>query len=90
MPTPDRGRDQAGAEAPTTSCEESFAQRLAWIFTGVGSGWSSRYSATIKENRRAGRFKRRGPGAVRSEWRLLTATHNLLKLHRHQLGLQPS
>ena len=42
----------------------------------------------IKENRRAGRFKRRGLGAVRSEWRLLTATHNLLKLHRHQLGLQ--
>lgn len=39
----------------------------------------------IKENRRCGRFKRRGLGAVRSEWRLLTATHNLMKLHRHQL-----
>ncbi len=43
----------------------------------------------IKFNRRAGRFKRRGLGAVRSEWRLLTATHNLLKLHRHQLAAQP-
>jgi transposase len=43
--------------------------------------------ADIKSNRRAGRFKRRGLAAVRSEWRLLTATHNLLKLHRHQFAL---
>lgn len=43
----------------------------------------------IKFNRRAGRFKRRGLGAVRSEWRLLTTTNNLLKLHRHQLAAQP-
>jgi hypothetical protein len=25
----------------------------------------------------------RGRAAVRAEWRLITATHNLLKLHRH-------
>jgi len=31
------------------------------------------------------RFRRRGRAAVRSEWRLITATHNLLKLHRHAL-----
>ena len=43
--------------------------------------------ADIKQNRRAGRFKRRGRAAVRSEWRLITATHNLLKLHRHRLAL---
>jgi transposase len=41
--------------------------------------------ADIKQNRRAGRFKRRGRAAVRSEWRLIAATHNLLKLHRHSL-----
>jgi transposase len=41
--------------------------------------------AQIKSNRRMGRFKRRGLAAVRSEWRLITATHNLLKLHRHSL-----
>ena len=41
--------------------------------------------ADIKQNRRAGRFKRRGRAAVRSEWRLIAATHNLLKLHRHNL-----
>ena len=40
----------------------------------------------IKSNRGANRFLRRGRSAVRSEWRLLTATHNLLKLHRHQLA----
>src|SRR5215207_7006909 len=42
--------------------------------------------AEIKQNRRAGRFKRRGRAAVRSEWRLISATHNLLKLHRHTLA----
>jgi transposase len=42
--------------------------------------------AEIKQNRRAGRFKRRGRAAVRSEWRLIAATHNLLKLHRHTLA----
>jgi hypothetical protein len=35
-----------------------------------------------KANRRADRFQRRGLQAVRSEWRLLAATHNLLKLWR--------
>ncbi len=37
-----------------------------------------------KFNRRVDRFQRRGRAACRSEWRLITATHNLLKLHRHQ------
>jgi transposase len=41
--------------------------------------------AQTKFNRRIDRFQRRGRSAVRSEWRLITATHNLLKLHRHQL-----
>jgi transposase len=40
----------------------------------------------VKSNRGANRFLRRGRSAVRSEWRLLAATHNLLKLHRHQLA----
>jgi hypothetical protein len=30
-----------------------------------------------KHNRGMGRFHRRGRGAVRAEWRLITATHNL-------------
>jgi transposase len=39
-----------------------------------------------KHNRGMGRFHRRGRGAVRAEWRLITATHNLLKLHRHTMA----
>ncbi len=37
----------------------------------------------IKFNRRIDRFQRRGRAAARSEWRLVAATHNLLKLHSH-------
>lgn len=40
--------------------------------------------ANTKHNRGITRFSRRGRAAVRAEWRLITATHNLLKLHRHQ------
>ena len=36
-----------------------------------------------KFNRKIDRFQRRGRAACRSEWRLITATHNLLKLHKH-------
>ncbi len=43
--------------------------------------------ADTKFNRGIDRFQRRGRSAARSEWRLITATHNLLKLHRHQLRL---
>jgi hypothetical protein len=42
--------------------------------------------AQIKANRRIDRFKRRGRAAARSEWRLIAATHNLLKLYRHSLA----
>ena len=40
----------------------------------------------IKFNRRIDRFLRRGRSAVRSEWRLATASHNLLKLHAYRLA----
>lgn len=40
----------------------------------------------IKANRRFDRFQRRGRGAVRSEWRVITASHNLLKLHGHWIA----
>jgi hypothetical protein len=40
----------------------------------------------IKHNRGIVRFHRRGRAAVRTEWRLITATHNLAKLHKHQLA----
>ncbi len=46
----------------------------------------------IKYNRHIDRFMRRGRSAARSEWRLVIATHNLLKLHSHWIatpGLTP-
>jgi hypothetical protein len=42
--------------------------------------------ADTKFNRKTDRFLRRGRAACRSEWRLITATHNLRKLHQHQLA----
>lgn len=36
----------------------------------------------LKHNRNTRRFRRRGLAACRTEWRLLAATNNLLKLHR--------
>jgi transposase len=41
--------------------------------------------ANAKFNRGFGRFRRRGRSAARCEWRLITATHNLLKLHQHKI-----
>jgi hypothetical protein len=43
--------------------------------------------AQMKFNRKFDRFARRGRSAARSEWRLIAATHNLLKLHSHQNAL---
>jgi hypothetical protein len=40
----------------------------------------------VKFNRQIRRFQRRGRAACRSEWRLIAATHNLLKLHRHRIA----
>jgi len=40
----------------------------------------------LKFNRLIRRFQRRGRAACRSEWRLIAATHNLLKLHNHRLA----
>ena len=39
-----------------------------------------------KHNRGFTRFNRRGRSAVRTEWRLMATTHNLLRLHQHFTG----
>jgi hypothetical protein len=53
---------------------ELYAQRKITIEPVFGQ---------IKHNRHIDRFMRRGRAAAQSEWRLVTATHNLLKLHTH-------
>ena len=40
----------------------------------------------IKHNRQITRLRRRGRAAARSEWRLIAATHNLMKLHNHWIA----
>jgi hypothetical protein len=40
---------------------------------------------SINHNRGLTQLHRRGRAAVRTEWRLITATHKLLKLHNDQL-----
>ena len=42
--------------------------------------------AQIKFNRKINRFQRRGRAAALSKWRLVAATHNLLKLHSHWIS----
>jgi transposase len=42
--------------------------------------------AHTKHNRKFDQFHRRGRAAVRTEWRLMMMTHNLTKLHRHQIA----
>jgi transposase len=69
--------------------------RYSWMRTVLGSRGKLLYRRRIqmiepvfahtKHNRTITRFHRRGRTAVRTEWRLLMATHNLTKLHRHQL-----
>ncbi len=46
--------------------------------------------AQIKSNRRIDRFSPRGRAAAHAEWRLIAATHNLLKLWRHTSAPQPA
>jgi transposase len=78
-PGPGAGAPGFMRRALRTPTGEALYRRRKWMIEPV--------FADIKANRAAGRFRRRGLGAVRSEWRLLTATHNLLKLHRHRLAL---
>jgi DDE family transposase len=66
----------------------AFMRRV--LATELGGGLYRKRKAMIepvfghtKFNRRIDRFQRRGRSACRSEWRLITATHNLLKLHAH-------
>lgn len=70
----------------------AFMRRV--LATDIGAALYSRRQeliepvfANTKFNRRIDRFQRRGRAACRSEWRLINATHNLLKLHKHQIRL---
>ena len=61
----------------SANCKQLYRRRIQMI---------EPVFAHTKHNRSITRFHRRGRTAVRTEWRLLMATHNLTKLHRHQLA----
>ena len=77
-PADARHRGPAGTAAPTPSCAASWPPNTAARFTASASTWVEPVFADTKFNRRLDRFLRRGRAAARTEWRLITATHNLL------------
>jgi hypothetical protein len=88
---PDAGK-RRGARPGWEGGRYAFMRRV--LETELGKQLYGKRQTTIepvfahtKFNRRIDRFLRRGRAACRSEWRLITATHNLLKLHRSHNAL---
>jgi len=86
---PPDSRKRQGARPGWGGGAYAFMRRV--LETDAGRELYRKRQATIepvfghtKFNRRIDRFQHRGRAACRSEWRLITATHNLLKLHSHQ------
>jgi transposase len=91
---PDAGK-RKGARPGWDGGLYSFMRRVLDSDRGGGlyakrQGMIEPVFADTKFNRRCDRFQRRGRSAARSEWRLITATHNLLKLWRHTTAPLPA
>jgi transposase len=87
---PDAGKRQGARPGWQGGRYESMRRVLA---TEPGQRLYRKRSQTVepmfghtKHNRGMSRFHRRGRSAVRTEWRLITATHNLTKLHSHTVA----
>ena len=86
--------DAAGRQGARPGWEGGYYDHMRRVLaTDYGGGLYKRRQSMIepvfahtKFNRKLVRFMRRGRSAVRSEWRLMAATHNLLKLHNHQIA----
>jgi hypothetical protein len=89
---PDSGK-RRGERPGWTGGRYTWMRRL--LATDLGNEQYRKRSETIepvfghtKHNRQFTQFHRRGRAAVRTEWRLLMMTHNLTKLHNHQIARQ--
>jgi transposase len=89
---PDAGK-RRGERPGWTGGRYTWMRRL--LATDIGNAQYRKRSQTIepvfghtKHNRQFTQFRRRGRAAVRTEWRLLMMTHNLTKLHSHQIAIQ--
>ena len=87
---PDSGKRE-GERPGWTGGRYSFMRRV--LGTDLGKQLYQKRQQSIepvyghtKHNRKIYRFNYRGRRAVRTEWRLAMTTHNLTKLHRHQIA----
>jgi transposase len=83
----DDARDQLGNRAPKPSSakqrlQEELATERGQALYRLRSQSVEPTFGQIKDARRCRRFQRRGQAAADSEWKLICATHNLLKLWR--------
>jgi hypothetical protein len=78
-------RDTQGNDPKWVSRNAKLRTSRKLLFAG-GQAMVEPVFAQTKHNRRINQFQRRGRSAARSEWRLITATHNLMKLHKHHLA----
>ena len=80
----------AGTAAFTRSCVAPFETDHGTEVYGKRQQIIEPVFGHTKFNRGMDRFHRRGRAAARTEWRLITATHNLLKLWRHTTAPLPA
>jgi len=88
---PDRnGSPERNSNRPHSDKAEVRRQMEQRLRSDAGKQLYKKRSATvepvfgqIKTNRGIDRFQRRGLAACRSEWKLIAATHNILKLWNH-------
>jgi Transposase DDE domain/Transposase domain (DUF772) len=87
---PDSGK-RKGERPGWTGGRYSFMRRV--LTTDLGRETYRKRQQSIepvfgntKHNRKIYRFNYRGRSAVRTEWRLVMMSHNLTKLHRHQIA----
>jgi transposase len=89
----DQARDELGNRAPKLQSakrrmEEELATKRGQALYRLRSQSVEPIFGQIKDARGCRRFHRRGQRAVDSEWNLICATHNLLKLWRHSRARQ--
>jgi hypothetical protein len=96
--SPDSQPQPPGAPLPANAPKNDEAWRMRELLASeIGKTLYASRKATvepvfgqIKEARGIRRFRLRGLPKVTSEWKLICATHNLLKLFRHRLSLAPT
>jgi transposase len=87
---PEPGAAPLAPHAPQTAAaarmRETLASEIGRALYGLRKATVEPVFGQIKEARQIRRFRLRGLQMVACEWRLICATHNLLKLFRHRIG----